>query len=103
RDDGVKCYDINTRAAGLTLSTLQGYGQISLHLERLDLAPGHYYVDVGVHEREWAYAYDFHWRVYALNVNAHGAGEGILRAPHHWEIKETYSSTNAQTAINAQD
>ncbi len=76
-------------AAGLTLPTLQGGGQIVLHLERLDLNGGQYYVDVGVYEREWAYAYDYHWHVYPLLVRPTGGEKSILCPPHRWEIGDT--------------
>jgi lipopolysaccharide transport system ATP-binding protein len=86
RDDGVICYDTNTAAAGIALPTLRGRGQLSLQLERLDLARGSYHVDVGVHERNWAYAYDYHWNVYPLIVSASAGEKGILRPPHRWQI-----------------
>jgi len=60
REDGVTCYDTSTAAAGLSLPAIQGQGQLTLHLERLDLSGGQYYVDVGVCERDWTYAYDYH-------------------------------------------
>lgn len=86
REDGLVCYDTSTAAAGLTLPMLQGRGQIVLHLERLDLNGGQYYVDVGVYERDWAYAYDYHWHVYPLLVRPTGGEKGILRPPHRWEV-----------------
>jgi lipopolysaccharide transport system ATP-binding protein len=86
RGDGFICYDTSTAAAGLTLPALQGEGQIVLHLERLDLNGGEYYVDIGVYERDWAYAYDYHWHVYPLLVRLVGGEKGILRPPHRWEV-----------------
>ena len=86
REDGVTCYDISTAAAGLSLPTIQGQGQLALHLERLDLSGGQYYVDVGVCERDWTYAYDYHWHVYPLSVRPTGTEKGILHPPHRWEF-----------------
>ena len=76
----------NTAMEGLVLPTLQGRGRVTLHLWRLDLVGGQYYVDVGVYERNWAYAYDYHWHVYPLLVRSSGGEKGILRPPHCWEM-----------------
>jgi lipopolysaccharide transport system ATP-binding protein len=86
RDDGTVCYDTSTEAAGITISTLQGRGRITLHVDRLDLIGGQYYVDVGVYEKEWTYAYDYHWHVYPLRIFPTQGEKGIVRPPHHWEI-----------------
>jgi lipopolysaccharide transport system ATP-binding protein len=86
REDGFVCYDTSTAAAGLTLPGIQGRGLVTLHLDRLDLIGGQYFVDVGVYERDWAYAYDYHWHVYPLLIHPTGSDKGILRPPHRWEI-----------------
>jgi len=57
-----------------------------LRLERLDLARGHYFVDVGIYEQHWAYAYDYHWHVYPLEITAAFQDNGILSPPHAWEV-----------------
>jgi lipopolysaccharide transport system ATP-binding protein len=85
---GAYC-SINTISSGLTLPTLHGDGTISLHLDRLDLVGARYYVNVGAYEREWAYAYDYHWQVYPLIVRATPGEKGILRPPHSWQIEST--------------
>ena len=100
RDDGFLCYDTNTAAAGLRLPALAGRGQLSLHLERLDLARGSYYVDIGVHERSWSYAYDYHWHVYPLTVSAPAGDKGILRLPHRWEIDDLASAPSTLNLAN---
>ena len=86
REDGLVCYDTSTSAAGLELPTLRGRGQIALCLDRLDLTGGQYYVDIGTYERDWNYAYDYHWHVYPLSVRPTGGEKGILRPPHRWEF-----------------
>jgi lipopolysaccharide transport system ATP-binding protein len=86
REDNMVCYDTNTAAASLVLPTIQGKGRIILHLDRLDLSSGLYYFDVGAYERDWAYAYDYHWHVYPLIIRATAGEKGILHPPHRWEI-----------------
>ncbi len=87
REDGLVCYDTSTAAAGLKLPIVQGEGRIVLNLDRLDLIGGSYFVDVGVYEQDWAYAYDYHWHVYPLLVHSGGGEKGILRPPHHWKTE----------------
>lgn len=87
REDSLVCCNINTSLAGLRIPTLHGYGKISLSLERLDLTGGSYYLDVGVYEGNWKYAYDRHWHVYPLMIRAPG-GEGVLQPPHRWQLDE---------------
>lgn len=86
REDQLVCYDTNTSAMGQTIPTLQGPGKITLHLERLDLCSGQYYVNVGVYESDWTYAYDYHWHVYPLLVRQFGFEKGVVCPPNWWEI-----------------
>ncbi|MEJ2750051.1 MAG: ABC transporter ATP-binding protein, partial [Anaerolineae bacterium] len=64
----------------------QGEGRISLILERLDLTEGTYFVDVGIYEAHWAYAYDYHWHVYPLLVTAESETKGVLAPPYRWLV-----------------
>ena len=86
REDGTVCYDTSTAAAALTLPTVKGEGRIVLHFERLDLNAGLYYINVGAYERDWTYAYDYHWHVYPLMIRSASGDQGILRPPNRWEI-----------------
>jgi lipopolysaccharide transport system ATP-binding protein len=93
REDGQVCCDTSTEAMGLSLPLIQGRGQIKLHLERLDLGGGEYFVDVGVYEQTWAYAYDYHWHVYPLVVRSIVKEKGILCPPRRWEISDLPSNS----------
>jgi len=59
-------------------------GQIQVAFDRLDLAPGAYFVDVGVYPSDWSASYDYHWQVYPLTVENAAEGKGPLRPPHQW-------------------
>jgi lipopolysaccharide transport system ATP-binding protein len=84
--DGVVCCDLSTEAAGVRLGQVGSDGlRVTLALDRLELAPGDYLVDVGVHEPGWQYAYDFHWQAYPLCVTGRSAGEGLLVPGHRWD------------------
>ena len=101
-EDRQICCNTNTAAVGLTLPTLQGRGQVTLQFERLDLIGGQYYVNVGVYEQKWAYAYDYHWHVYPLVIRPTNGGKmGILHPPHHWEIGDTRTLQASLSALEA--
>jgi lipopolysaccharide transport system ATP-binding protein len=85
-EDGSVCYDTSTEAMGVELSSIEGVGLITLQIERLDLIGGSYYVDVGIYESNWGYAYDYHWHVYPLDIDSAGAGKGVMRPPARWVL-----------------
>jgi lipopolysaccharide transport system ATP-binding protein len=87
REDGEICFDANTEAMGRSLPLIQGKGQIKLHFDRLDLSGGKYFVNVGVYEQTWAYAYDYHWHVYPLEIRSPLGEKGILSPPLRWEVE----------------
>jgi lipopolysaccharide transport system ATP-binding protein len=87
REDGFVCFDTNTAAQNLKLPVIDQSGQIVLHLERLDLAGGKYFVDAGIYEKDWVYGYDYHWHAYPLAICA-PKSEGILRPPQLWELSD---------------
>lgn len=79
---------VNTHAttSGLSLSLERGKGQIRLHLERLDLRGGQYYVNVGIFSSDWNTVYDYHWQKYGLILHQTSGESGILSPPRTWEI-----------------
>ena len=87
-EDDQVCADLSTAAAGVSLPALEGEGQITLHLERLDLNGGLYYVNVGAYTQSWDYAYDYHWHTYPLTVVPTDNDKGLLYPPHHWHVGE---------------
>ncbi|MCB0190915.1 MAG: ABC transporter ATP-binding protein [Anaerolineae bacterium] len=89
RDDGLVCYDTNTATADLAMTSVQGQGQMTLQIERLDLNSGHYWVDIGIYEKNWAYAYDHHWHVYPLQVHAPLDEKGVVCPPSQWRIEKS--------------
>jgi lipopolysaccharide transport system ATP-binding protein len=96
REDGLICCDISTTSAGLILPTAQGHGRVSLVIERLDLERGQYYVDVGMYEADWTYAYDYHWHVYPLLIQASASHQGILHPPYHWTVDDAPTQGNGR-------
>ncbi|MBD2578572.1 ABC transporter ATP-binding protein [Oscillatoria sp. FACHB-1406] len=86
REDGQICFDTSTAVTVESLSAVEGEGQISLQIDRVDLSGGSYFVDVGIYERDWTYAYDYHWHVYPLEICSAVDGNSILNPPLRWEM-----------------
>lgn len=51
-----------------SVPVIDGVGRIVAQIENLYLPPGKYYVDAGVYERNWKYAYDNHWHAYSIEL-----------------------------------
>lgn len=88
REDGQSCFETNTNQMGRLLPLAEGKGKIRLHVDRLDLGNGQYYVNAGVYEKSWAYAYDYHWHVYPLYVRSTVSQKTILCPPYRWELED---------------
>lgn len=97
RDDGFVVYDTHASASDRGIKAVQGRGEVTLKLERLDLSCGQYYVDIGIYEKNWSYAYDYHWHVYPLFINApNNGGKGILHLPHAWQMTSSPAKASAK-------
>jgi lipopolysaccharide transport system ATP-binding protein len=88
RQDGLVCWEGNFQAQPLPGKNLQGRGRVSLTFERLDLAQGQYFIDIGIYQRDWTYAYDYHWHVYTIEISADGGQKGFLLPPYAWKFEE---------------
>lgn len=86
REDNQICVDTNTGNTPLPIAQIEGKGCIKIEFDRLDLSEGEYFVDVGIYEQNWSHAYDYHWHVYPLIVEAKTNGKGVLNPPHRWHI-----------------
>ena len=72
-DAGRSRVSTSTDQAGIVIPGRGSSGQLSAKLHSLHLDPGTYFIDVGVYERNWAFAYDYHARTYPLIIR-HGPG-----------------------------
>jgi lipopolysaccharide transport system ATP-binding protein len=85
REDGFIVYETSVSAEDLGVSTLQGRGKVTLCIDRLDLVGGQYFVDVGVYQKDWDYAFDYHWHAYSITLTGNQGSKGLLLPPQHWE------------------
>jgi lipopolysaccharide transport system ATP-binding protein len=84
RSDHALVFDLSTRADGVQLGAAVREAQVELAVERLELSAGEYVLDVGVFERDWEYAFDFHAGAYPVRVEGRVAGSGVLAPAHRW-------------------
>lgn len=86
-EDGLKLFE-TYRDTHPELSKVQGKGKVRLYFDRLDLGKGRYFVNVGVYEQNWAYAYDYQTSLYTLTVDGKGGESMVFNPPCHWEISK---------------
>lgn len=84
-DSGVACLDVNTEEDFAVLSQSDGTMRVRLHLQRVDLVSGQYFVSVGIYEKTWAFAFDRHVNVYPLTIEGPHR-EGLLDPPRSWAM-----------------
>jgi lipopolysaccharide transport system ATP-binding protein len=87
KHDNVAHFDLSTARDGHTVGRLEGEGTIKLHVDRLDLVAGSYWLDVGVYEASWDRPYDYRWQVLAFDVSPSDNGGLSKPASHRWSIR----------------
>jgi lipopolysaccharide transport system ATP-binding protein len=85
-DEHGTCLDLNSEVEGVTLPALDRLGTLRITLDRLDLAPGAYFISVGLFPQDWAHALDYHWRAYPLTVEGQRVAHGSLSPPRSWKL-----------------
>jgi lipopolysaccharide transport system ATP-binding protein len=82
---GRLCFDANSETDRIDLPPITGSLSCSIDLQRLDLAPGTYFVSVGVWKADWAEAYDMHLDAYPFEVSGGPKLQGIMDPPRRWQ------------------
>jgi lipopolysaccharide transport system ATP-binding protein len=91
-EDNLVCCDLNSESDGIAVPDLEPGRplELSLELDPLELDPGRYWVDVGLYESGWKYAYDYHWHAHELVIPGTKHGEGVFRpAGRRWRVLGT--------------
>jgi lipopolysaccharide transport system ATP-binding protein len=83
KEDGQICCELMSDQHRFSMNGSRRQGTMTLRIERLDLSSGNYFVDVGIYEQSWEYAFDYHWHVYPLRVVSTST-KGVLWPPHAW-------------------
>ena len=87
RHDSSLHFDLSTARDGHTLGRLEGEGTVGLHIDRLELPSGSYWLDVGIYEANWDRPFDYRWQILAFDVAAPEDGTSSETLAHHWSIK----------------
>jgi lipopolysaccharide transport system ATP-binding protein len=86
RGDETVVYDLATRFDAVSLGGAVNEASVELVIDRIDIAPGDYAIDVGVYERSWEHAYDFHHMAYGVRVEGTADGKGLIVPGHRWIV-----------------
>jgi lipopolysaccharide transport system ATP-binding protein len=86
-DDDALCFHTTTRDSGIALGRVTGTATVSLALERVDLLPGPYTVDLGVYSNDWQTTSDYHWHGYEFHVAGEAPSRGLLAPPQSWSAE----------------
>ena len=96
RSDGTMCLDMNTELGGVELSAGAEGGSLRVAVERLDLAGGDYFVQVGLYQNDWGHSFDLHERAYPLAVVGGSTGQGFLSPPVRWKSQQAADAGSAR-------
>jgi hypothetical protein len=79
RDDGLMCVDTSTPIP-------PGQEGAVLAIERLDLAPGQYRVEVALHDRSWRVTLDQRHEAVTLRILGTASATAALAPPARWTV-----------------
>jgi len=84
--EGRLCFDANSETDGIVVPQIMGKMRFAIDLERLDLAPGAYFLSVGIWRSDWSEAYDMHMDSYPFEISGDTKLLGVLSPPRRWRI-----------------
>jgi lipopolysaccharide transport system ATP-binding protein len=96
--DGQIYFNTNTGTINLALPISLGHHCLQLELDRLDLCGGEYFVNVGLHTRDWSITYDSQWHQHALHIRWTPAEQTLLYPPRRWQIMDVTHRASIPTA-----
>jgi lipopolysaccharide transport system ATP-binding protein len=82
--DHTQVFEVSSKDAGAPLGRIGAGGEVALTLERVDLLPGDYLVDVAVYSGDWDTTYDYHHHAYRFRVMGHTPSRGFVGPPLRW-------------------
>lgn len=85
RNDGVRCYGINTRSDDMPKKKLNEDGEICLTFNHLQLLAGEYSIDATI-ETETGETVDYYDNVASFEVGGNRKCSGVAWLEHKWEL-----------------
>jgi ABC-type polysaccharide/polyol phosphate transport system ATPase subunit len=86
RSDGSQISGHNTDLSGFVPGRLEGDGEVCCVYDSLQLAPGHYLIDVAVHARD-GLAYDYWCDALEVRVTSEVEWPGVWSPPLRWQSR----------------
>jgi lipopolysaccharide transport system ATP-binding protein len=83
---GEQLVDLNSLIDGVAIPPTGSGVSVQLDMDRLDLVPGEYFVNVGLYHPNWDYAFDYHWAAYPLQIVGVVKPPGVVAPPRQWLI-----------------
>jgi lipopolysaccharide transport system ATP-binding protein len=86
----MQCFEVVVPSANLSFGRLGKRGSVCCDLPAVPLLPGRYFVNVGLYPTDWAFVYDHHWQMHALDVvgssHTSHATSGIVAMDPVWSL-----------------
>jgi ABC-type polysaccharide/polyol phosphate transport system ATPase subunit len=86
--DNVCVYGTNTNLEEFQPTEIDGDGQVTFTIDKLDLVEGTYRLDLAAHKAD-GYPYDYHRLLYTFRVKSKIRDVGIYRPDHAWSFGGT--------------
>jgi lipopolysaccharide transport system ATP-binding protein len=96
RNDGLDCFATNTAWDGLSTGQIDGPGTVELHIPRVQLTAGVYYLGVGILERTGTAFLDFHDKAYRFEVHTDRRHRGAIHLEHVWQVTPVLPPTRGR-------
>jgi lipopolysaccharide transport system ATP-binding protein len=84
-ENGQIVLNTQTGTTNFTVPVDEGIGEISLTIDRLDLAGGEYFISVGAFAPDWSKTYDYQWQRYPFSIHWTPSEDSILNPPRRWD------------------
>lgn len=85
RNDGVRCYGINTRSDDMYKEQVNEDGEVSLIFEHLQLLEGQYSIDVTI-ETETGDTVDYYDKALSFEIGGNRMCSGVTWLEHKWKL-----------------
>jgi lipopolysaccharide transport system ATP-binding protein len=83
-EDGQIVLNTQTGTTNFAVPVYEGIGEIALTIDRLDLAGGDYFINVGAFAADWSKTYDYQWQHYPFKIHWTPPEDSILNPPRRW-------------------
>jgi lipopolysaccharide transport system ATP-binding protein len=87
--DGQIYFNTSSSTVGLVIPAGLGKGRVRLAIDRLDLAGGDYFINIGVYAADWSMTYDYQRHQHPLTIGWTPPEQSWLYPPRHWTVLQS--------------